>query len=257
MENSMVETRRNQGQQCITGPEAQATAGTQDLPLQSHRNCASSQDARIQDALEAMAKISPHEQSLVPMTLPKEATELSQESGYGNAPDDMVQFGQTSPPSHALATILSTQDTITQDAPEAMLKIEGRTNKSETLWNILQTKAAKLEDPESTIMNDSDTTMQKEGCTKDTDCDMSASKLSEYGANNLLLPPLVEPLQRPSTPVRVSEPMDEAPETPKTGNVIQPLVKNSVPPQVTQLSTFERSRLTLSDPLSTFNPNNR
>jgi predicted nucleic acid-binding Zn finger protein len=47
--------------------------------------------------------------------------------------------------------------------------------------------------------------------------------------------------------------MDEAPETPKTGNVIQPLVKNSVPTQVTQLSTFERSSLTQYDPLSTFN----
>jgi hypothetical protein len=79
-------------------------------------------------------------------------------------------------------------------------------------------------------------------------------QLSEYGANNLLFPPLEEPLQRPSTPVRVSEPMDEAPEIPKTGNVIQPLVKNYVPPQVTQLSTFERSRLAQSDPLSTFNP---
>jgi hypothetical protein len=50
--------------------------------------------------------------------------------------------------------------------------------------------------------------------------------------------------------------MDEAPETPKTGNVIQPLVKNFVPPQVTQLSTFERSRLTQYDPFSTFNTNN-
>jgi hypothetical protein len=48
--------------------------------------------------------------------------------------------------------------------------------------------------------------------------------------------------------------MDEAPETPKTGNVIQPLVNNSVPPRVTQLSIFERYRLTQSDPFSTFNP---
>jgi hypothetical protein len=48
--------------------------------------------------------------------------------------------------------------------------------------------------------------------------------------------------------------MDEAPETTKTGNVIHTLVNNSVPPQVTQLSTFERSRLTQSDPLSTFHP---
>jgi hypothetical protein len=62
---------------------------------------------------------------------------------------------------------------------------------------------------------------------------MVASQLSEYWANNLLFPPLVEPLQRPSTLVIVSEPMDEAPETPKTGNVIQPLVRNYVPPQVT------------------------
>jgi hypothetical protein len=91
------------------------------------------------------------------------------------------------------------------------------------------------------------------GWTKDNDCDTSVSQLSEYGANNISLTPLAEPLQRPSTPVRDSEPMDEAPETPKTGNVIQPLVKNSVPPQVTQMSTFEQSRLTQYDPLSTFN----
>jgi hypothetical protein len=97
-------------------------------------------------------------------------------------------------------------------------------------------------------MKVSDTTMQQEGRTKDTDCHMSASQFSEYGANNLLLTPLVEPLQRPSTTVRVSEPMDEAPETPKTGNAIHPLVKNYVPPQATQLNTFERSRLTQSDP---------
>jgi hypothetical protein len=103
-------------------------------------------------------------------------------------------------------------------------------------------------------MKDSDTVMQQKGWTKDKDCDMSASQLIEYGANNLFLSPLVEPLQRPYTPVRVSEPMDEAPETPKTGNAIQPLVKNSVPPQVTQLSAFERSRLNQSDPLSTCNP---
>jgi hypothetical protein len=48
--------------------------------------------------------------------------------------------------------------------------------------------------------------------------------------------------------------MDETPETPNTGNVIQPLVKNCVPLQVTQLSTFERSRLTQSGPLSILNP---
>jgi hypothetical protein len=134
-----------------------------------------------------------------------------------------------------------------------MPKIEGRISVAEPLWTILQNKAANIGDHESTTMKDSNTIMQQEGWTKDTDCDIPVSQLSEYGANNLVLPPLVEPLQRPSTPVTVSEPMGEAPETPKTGNFIQPLVKNYVPPQVTKLSTFERSRLTQSDPLSTFN----
>jgi hypothetical protein len=124
---------------------------------------------------------------------------------------------------------------------------------AEPLWTILQNKAAKVVHHESNTIQDSNTIMQQEGCTKEHDCDTSTLQLSEYEANNLLLPPLVEPLQRPSTPVRVSELMEEDPETPKTGNVIQPLVKNSVPPQVTQLSTFERSRLTQYDPLSTFN----
>jgi hypothetical protein len=82
---------------------------------------------------------------------------------------------------------------------------------------------------------------------------MSTAQLSEYGANNLLLPPLEESLQRPYTPVRVSEPMDDDPETPKTGNIIQPLVKNSVPSQVTHLITLAIFRMTYTDPLITFN----
>jgi hypothetical protein len=125
---------------------------------------------------------------------------------------------------------------------------------AEPLWTILQNKATKVVDHESNTMQDSNTIIQQKGWTKDNDCDTSASQLSEYGANNILLQPLAEPLQRPYTPVRVSKPMDEAPETPKTGNVIQPLVKNYVPTQVNQLSTFERSILTHYDPLSKFNP---
>jgi hypothetical protein len=140
-----------------------------------------------------------------------------------------------------------------QDTPEAMPKSEVRTSMAEPLWTILQNKAEKVVDHESNTMQDSNMIMQQEGWTKDNDCDNSSSQLSQYGDNNLLLPPLAEPLQRPSTPVRFSEPMDEAPETPNTVNDIQPLVKNSVPPQVTQLITFERSRLTQYDPLSTFN----
>jgi hypothetical protein len=88
-DNSVVETRRLQGQECNTGPEAQATTGTQGLLVQAHRNCTSSQDARIQDAPEAMAKMYPPEQSLVQMILSKEATELSQDLGYSNAPEAM------------------------------------------------------------------------------------------------------------------------------------------------------------------------
>jgi hypothetical protein len=124
------------------------------------------------------------------MTFPKEATEISQDSRCSNAPEYMVQFGQTCPPSHALATIISTQDTKTQDVPEAVLKIEGRTSTSEPLWNVLYNKATKIGDQESTIMNNNDNTIHQEGWTKDTNCDMSASQLSEYGANNILLPPL-------------------------------------------------------------------
>jgi hypothetical protein len=166
----------------------------------------------------------------------------------------MLQFWQTSSPSQALAISLFTQDAKNQDAPEAMPKIDGKTMTDEPLWTMLQNKAAKIGDREITIMKDSNTIMQQKGWTEDTDCDISASLLSEYGANNILLPPLLEPLQQPSIPVIVSEPMDWAPETPKTGNGIQPLVKNYVPPQVTQLRTFERSRLTHYYPLSTFNP---
>jgi hypothetical protein len=201
-----------------------------------------------------MVKLYYHEQVHENMTPPKEAHRISQESGYNTAPEAMVKFGQTSPPSQALATIPFTQDSRKQDAPDALPKSEGRTSMAEPLWTILKNKASKVGDHESNTMQDSNMIMKQEGCKNDNDCDTSASQLSEYGANNILLPPLAEPLQRPYTPVRVSEPMDESPETPKTGNFIQPLVNNSVPPQVTQLSTFELSRLTQYNPLSTFNP---
>jgi hypothetical protein len=168
----------------------------------------------------------------------------------------MGKFGQNITPTQALATSPFTRDAINQDAQEAMPKSEGMASMAEPLWTILQNKAAKVGDHESYKIQDSDTIMQQENWTKDNDCDTSASKLSEYGVNNILLLPLTDPLQRPSTPVRVGEPMDEAPETPKTGNVIQPLVKNYVSPQVTQLIIFEQSRLTQYDTFSTFNPKN-
>jgi hypothetical protein len=86
----------------------------------------------------------------------------------------MIKFWQMVPPSHALASRLSTQDFRTQDAPEAMLKIEGRSSISEPLWKILQTKAAKIGEQESTIMKKSDTAMHQEGWTKENECDISA-----------------------------------------------------------------------------------
>jgi hypothetical protein len=94
------------------------------------------------------------------MTLPKEAHGFSQDSGYNTAPDAMVKFGQTSPPSQDLATSPFTQDARNQDAPEAMPKIEGRTSMAEPLWIILQNKATKVEYHESTTIQDNDTIMQ-------------------------------------------------------------------------------------------------
>jgi hypothetical protein len=115
----------------------------------------------------------------------------------------MVKFGPMSPPDQALANSPFTQDARNQDVPEDMPKSEGRTSMAEPMWTILQNKAAKVGDPESTTMKDSDTIIQQAGWTKDTDCDTSASQLSEYVANNLLLPPLAESLQQPSTLVKL------------------------------------------------------
>jgi hypothetical protein len=120
----------------------------------------------------------------------------------------MVESGKTSPPPQTLATSPFTQDARNEDAPEAMPKSEGRTSMAEPLWTILQNKAAKVVDHESNTMQDSKMIMQQEGWKKDNDCDTSASQLSEYGANNILSPPLEEPIQQPYTPVIVSELMD-------------------------------------------------
>jgi hypothetical protein len=147
------------------------------------------------------------------MTFPKEANIISQYSGYSTAPEAMVKFGQTSPPYRYTALSIFAEDARNQDVPEAMPKIEGMTSMDEPLWIILQNKVAKIEDHECTTMQDNYTIMQQAVCKKDMDCDMLASQLREYEASNLLLPPLAEPLQRPSTPVRIIEMMDEAPET--------------------------------------------
>jgi hypothetical protein len=112
------------------------------------------------------------------MTLRKEAHSISQESRYNTAPEAMVKYGQTSPPSKTLATIPFTQDARNQDALEAMPQSEGRTSMAEPLWTILQNKVAKVVDHESNTMQDSNTSMQQEGWTNDNDYDTSASQLN-------------------------------------------------------------------------------
>jgi hypothetical protein len=116
----MEETIQPQDHLGITGTEPLANTGPQGLPFQSHKTFHSSQDARLQDAPEAMEKISSREQVQEQMTCPKEAKGNSQDSGYSTAPESMVKFGQMIPPSPALAVSLCTQESRTQDVPEDM-----------------------------------------------------------------------------------------------------------------------------------------
>jgi hypothetical protein len=161
------ETRRPQDQLYITGPEDMAKTGIQGVLFQSQKTFTSSQDARTRDAPENMVKFSSREQLQEKMNFPKEATGSSQDPGCITALEAMVQFGKTSPPSQALAISLFTQDARNQDAPEAMPKIDGRTMTAEPLWNMLQNKAAKIGDHESTTRKYSDAIMRQEGWTKD------------------------------------------------------------------------------------------
>jgi hypothetical protein len=117
---AMEVTTQPQDHLGITRPEALANTGSQGLPCQSHKTFHSSQDARLQDAPEAMGKFSSHEQVQVQMTCPEEAKVNSQDSGYSTAPEAMFKFGQMIPPSKSLAISLFTQDARTQDAPEAI-----------------------------------------------------------------------------------------------------------------------------------------
>jgi hypothetical protein len=115
---SIEETIQPQDHLGIYGPEALTYIVPQGLTCKSHKNFHSSQDARLQDAPEAMGKFSSHIQVQVQMTRPKEANGNSQDSGYSTAPEAMIKFGQMSPPSQSLAISLFTQDARTQYAPE-------------------------------------------------------------------------------------------------------------------------------------------
>jgi hypothetical protein len=89
----MGEARRPQDQLYITGPEDMANTGIQGVLFQSQKTSTSSQDARTQDAPEAMVKKSSYEQLQEQMTFPKEANGSSQDPGYITGPEAMVQFG--------------------------------------------------------------------------------------------------------------------------------------------------------------------
>jgi hypothetical protein len=85
-----------------------AKTGKQGFIFQSHKSFTLSQDARTQDAPEAMANIPSHEQLKEQMTFPKEAKGSSQYSGYSNAPEAMVKFGQKNPfPSSSYQSLYS------------------------------------------------------------------------------------------------------------------------------------------------------
>jgi hypothetical protein len=124
--NPMEETRQPQD---ILGIKT----GPQGLPFQAHKTFHSSQDARIQDALEAMGKMSSHEQVQEQMTCPKEEKGNFQDSGYSTEPEAMFECGQMIPPSQALAISLITQVARTQDAPEAMGKFSSHAQMQEQM----------------------------------------------------------------------------------------------------------------------------
>jgi hypothetical protein len=145
-----------------TTPEAMVKFGQTSPPSPALAISLFPQDAKTQDAPEAMVKLYSHEQVQEQITLPKEAHGISQESRYNTALEAMVKFGQTSPPSQALATNPFTQDAITQDAPEAMPKSQVRTSMAEPLKTTLQNKADKVGDHEINTMQDSNTFMQQE-----------------------------------------------------------------------------------------------
>jgi hypothetical protein len=103
-----------------TALEAMVKFGQMIPPYQALAIILFTQDARNQDAPEAMVKISSREQVQEHMTCPKEAKVNSQDSGYITGPEDTVKFGQTRPPSQALSISLFTQDARNQDVPEAI-----------------------------------------------------------------------------------------------------------------------------------------
>jgi hypothetical protein len=76
----------------------------------------------IQDAPEAIGKVSSHEQVHEQMTFPKEAKGNFQDSGYSTATEAMFKCRHINPPSQALAISLFTQDARIWDAQEATCK---------------------------------------------------------------------------------------------------------------------------------------
>jgi hypothetical protein len=82
-----------------TTPEAMVKFGQTIPPSSALSIILFTQEAKTQDAPEAMVKFSSHEQVQEQMILPKEAHGISQESRYNTTPEAMVKSGQTSAPS--------------------------------------------------------------------------------------------------------------------------------------------------------------
>jgi hypothetical protein len=89
-----------------TTPEAMVKFGQTIPPSPTLAISLITHDARTQDAPEAMEFCCSNEQMQEHMHFPKEAKGNSQDSGYSTTLEAMVKFGQTIPPSPALAISL-------------------------------------------------------------------------------------------------------------------------------------------------------
>jgi hypothetical protein len=92
-----------------------AKTGKQGLPIKSQMICISVQDARNQDAPEAIEKFSSHQL----MNYPKAVNGDHQDQLCTIGPEAAVKFGKQSTAPQSQVLSLSVQDYRNQDAPEA------------------------------------------------------------------------------------------------------------------------------------------
>jgi hypothetical protein len=113
------------------------------------------------------------------------------------------------------------------------------------LWTLFQNKVDKKVGHGKIIREDSDAIMHQEVSENDKDSIMPVGQISDYGANNLLLPPLTEPLQHLHQLDSVSRLMRLQRH--------QRQAMLSILSQVTHLRIFDRSSLIHTDLFITFN----